>query len=260
MPQLVVKDRRYPVDAILFDKDGTLLQFMGTWGVWSRHLLASYSARLTEKLGNEVSLDGASILGVSDAENGRSADYDRNGPLAMGTIDQLLAVLAWQGYRAGASWAQAMEAAYASKQDADKTLEAERPALPLPGALSFVEHCRSHGLKLAVVTADDTAAAEKHLAWLGIRDYFDVCIGADGVERSKPFPDMALLACGKLGVHPSRAAVIGDTGGDMAMAKSAGIAVAIGIQDGPGGDAAPLEGADVCITGYQELAISEDEA
>ncbi|MHA7965387.1 HAD family hydrolase [Paenibacillus sp. CAU 1782] len=260
MPQLVVKGRRYPVDAILFDKDGTLLQFMGTWGVWSRHLVASYTARLEEKLGKEVSLDGSRILGIIAGENGGPADYDRNGPLAMGTIDQLMAVLAWHGYQAGATWAQAMEAAYGGKQDADKMLEAERSALPLPGALSFVELCRSHGLKLAVVTADDTAAAEKHLEWLGIRDCFDACIGADRAERSKPFPDMALLACDILGVHPTRAAVIGDTGGDMAMAQSAGVALAIGIQDGFAAPPAPLELADVCVTGYKELDIEEDEA
>lgn len=260
MPQLVVKGRRYPVDAILFDKDGTLLQFMGTWGVWSRHLMESYTARLAEKLGKEVPLDGARILGVIDAENGRPSDYDRNGPLAMGTIDQLMAVLAWHGYQAGATWAQAMEAAYGGKQDADQTLEAERSALPLPGALSFVETCRSHGLKLAVVTADETAAAEKHLEWLGIHECFEVRIGADQAERSKPFPDMALLACSKLGVNPSRVAVIGDTGGDMAMAKSAGAAVAIGVQDGFATAPAPLELADVCVTGYKELDIEEDEA
>lgn len=85
---------------------------------------------------------------------------------------------------------------------------------------------------MAVVTADETAAAESHLRWLGIRQYFTAVIGTDQVEQGKPFPDMALLACQRLGVSPAEAAVIGDTNGDMRMAKAAGAAAAIGLAGG----------------------------
>ncbi|MNR34998.1 hypothetical protein D3C85_1528150 [compost metagenome] len=81
---------------------------------------------------------------------------------------------------------------------------------------------------------------------------------------------MALLACEQLGVRPSAAAVIGDTNGDMRMAKAAGAAVAIGITgaadtagDAAGDNAADpvaarylLPDADSVVQSYQELSFS----
>ncbi|MNW63418.1 hypothetical protein D3C74_416290 [compost metagenome] len=81
---------------------------------------------------------------------------------------------------------------------------------------------------------------------------------------------MALLACEQLGVQPSAAAVIGDTNGDMKMARAAGAAVAIGITGAAdtAGDAAGdkaagpvaarylLPDADSVVQSYQELSFS----
>lgn len=58
---------------------------------------------------------------------------------------------------------------------------------------------------------------------------FDVVIGTDLVERGKPFPDMLLLACERLGIPVQHTVVIGDTDGDMEMARSAGAGYRIGI-------------------------------
>lgn len=235
MPKLITPQGDTAVSAILFDKDGTLLQFVSLWGGWSDCFLEQFTRQLEQHGLIFPASSLPSLLGTIHNTEGSITDYDRNGPLAMGTMNDLYAILSWQAYQLGLSWAESKELVDLCRQKADAILERNRPVLPLPGLLRFLDDCAASGIAMAVVTADETAAAEAHLRWLGIREYFAAVIGTDQVERGKPFPDMALLACERLGVEPGAAAVIGDTNGDMRMAKAAGAAVAIGIAGAVGG-------------------------
>lgn len=259
MPILHAAGTAYRIDGLLFDKDGTLLDFIYTWGNWSERLLARFSASLQERglPPPEAGLDA--LWGAFRSAGGSVADYDRNGPLAMGTVDDLLTILAWQGYRSGLSWAEAKVLAEEGKRAADEQLEAAKAARLLPDVLPFLEACRRIGLPLAVVTADETEAAVKHLEWLGIRGFFAAVVGTDQVARGKPYPDMAQLACRRMSLDARRVAVIGDTEGDVRMAKSAGAAAAIRIL-APGGDGFSESGeADAVIRSFRELAVLLEE-
>lgn len=266
MSELITPQGNYDISAILFDKDGTLLDFVSLWGSWSECLLTHFIRQLTLRGLTFPETYLNSLLGTVHNEEGRITGYDRNGPLAMGTMNDLYAILGWQGYLLGLSWAESMELVEACRREADAMLEHSRPVLPLPGLLRFLEECDAQGIAMAVVTADDTEAADKHLRWLGIRHYFTAVIGTDQVERGKPFPDMALLACRQLGVQPSACAVIGDTNCDMRMAKAAGVAVAVSIAPDAGaavpGDSSAkalldhlLPDADAVVQCYEELAF-----
>lgn len=251
----------YRVDGILFDKDGTLLDFIYTWGNWSEQLLARFSASLQDRELPPIGADLDALWGALRAPDGAVVDYDRNGPLAMGTVDEMLAILAWHGYRSGLSWAEAKTLAAEAKLAADAQLEAACAARLLPGVLDFLDACRQAGVPLAVVTADETEAAVKHLAWLGIVDRFDAIVGTDQVERGKPYPDMALLACERLGLGGGRFAVIGDTRGDMRMAKEAGAAAAILIAEpGATADRANRNDADAVVVTLRELRIAKEDS
>ncbi|WP_240633349.1 HAD family hydrolase [Paenibacillus montanisoli] len=259
MAQLTTAGGRYEVDAILFDKDGTLIDFIYTWGKWSEQMLGEFGNQLEARGLPAMHADIASLWGTQHDKDGAIIDYDRNGPLAMGTLDDLVAVLAWQGYLAGMSWAEAKLAVQQCRQHADDQLNEARAAKALPGVIPFLERCREIGLTLAVVTADETSAAVRQLEWLGLTDYFAECIGTDQVERGKPFPDMVKLACSRLSLDPARVAVIGDTNGDMKMAKLAEAAVAIGIAaKADEGRGAKLPDADAIIVSMSELALSNE--
>ncbi|MFD1176117.1 HAD family hydrolase [Paenibacillus puldeungensis] len=257
LPQLAVAGHLYEVEAILFDKDGTLIDFIHTWGRWSELLYVHFSEELKKR--NLPPLQDCFLQkwGIAYDENGAISDYDRNGPLSMGTVDELLSLLTWEGYRKGLSWAEAKVLAHSSRVHADRYLEASRTAKLMPDVLQFLEQCRSSGIVMGVVTADETEAAEKHLEWLGIRDYFAVCIGADQVTQGKPYPEMVETACRKLSVSCSRTAVIGDTNGDMLMARSAGSAVAVGISIPSKFGGTGLAEADFVISSYRELSVQK---
>jgi phosphoglycolate phosphatase len=233
MPQITTAGRAFEVEAILFDKDGTLLDFVHTWGAWTRHMREHFSARLEQRGLEPLTLEElGGEWGISLRPDGSAAGYDRNGPLSMGTLTELLTLLGACGYRRGLSWAEARIAVRDSWKHADRELDQERAALALPGVPELLAACRATGIPIAVVTADETAAAVKHLSWLGLDGYFAEIIGTDQVDRGKPFPDMVELACSRLGIDVSRVAVIGDTNGDMRMAKAAGAAAAIGLAAG----------------------------
>lgn len=219
----------YQIQAVLLDKDGTLLDFLSMWGKWSEALLSHFRQGLEKCQLYLPQEQIPHIWGTVHDEEGRITDYDTAGPLAMGTMDDVYAVLSWHGYRAGLSWGDASRLVRQCAQAADEQLEQWRPARALPGVREFVTQCALNHIRLAVVTADDTSNALKHLDWLGLKQHMEVIIGSDQVERGKPFPDMVELACQKLGVDPSHAAVIGDTNGDMDMGISAGCPLVIGI-------------------------------
>lgn len=261
MPDLMIHNRAYRVTGILFDKDGTLLDFISMWGCWSEWVFEELQQQLkVQGLACKIELTPA-LWGAKLGQDGKIIDYDRNGPLAIGTMQDLYAVIAWQAYIAGLSWAEAMELVQQCKKRADVELERLRPARPLAGSIDFLKSCVEQGIKLGVVTADETAAANRHLEWLGIRKYFDVVIGNDQVERGKPFPDMLQLACHRLDIDCAEAAIIGDTNGDMRMGQAAGAAVAIGIADVDEGDSTHplLPDADEVIGAYFQLQIRRHE-
>ncbi|WNG90119.1 HAD-IIIA family hydrolase [Mycobacterium sp. ITM-2016-00317] len=127
--------------------------------------------------------------------------------------------------------------------DRDDTLIQDGPYLsdpdgvvPMPGADRALDRLRSRGLLLAVVTNQSGVArglitprqlVEVNAAVsgrLGPFDSWQVCVHGeeDGCRCRKPAPGMVLSAAAELGVPPSRCVVIGDTGGDVTAALSAG--------------------------------------
>lgn len=255
MTKLITPQGRHSVSAILFDKDGTLLQFVSLWGSWGEHFLGKFTVYMQQRGLLITKEQLPTLMGTVHNAEGSITDYDRNGPLAMGTMNDLYAILAWQGYQLGLSWAESMELVHRCRQEADTMLEENRPVLALSGLHRFLDECANAGIPLAVVTADETEAAEKHLRWLGIRHYFTVVIGTDLVNQGKPFPDMVQLACERLAIDPAQAAIIGDTNGDMRMAKAAGAAIAIGLSENDTAANHILPDADIIVRSYAELQI-----
>jgi D-glycero-D-manno-heptose 1,7-bisphosphate phosphatase len=107
---------------------------------------------------------------------------------------------------------------------------------PRPGARAALDRLRRRGIPIAVVTnqggvgrgllsLDQVAAVNQRAEdLLGPIATWVVCPHAPGAGCGcrKPRPGMILAAARRLGVPPSRCAVVGDIGSDMAAGRAAG--------------------------------------
>lgn len=94
---------------------------------------------------------------------------------------------------------------------------------PLPGAASFVEHCRYRGLRLAIATSADKIKMEANLREIGMpSSAFDGTVTGLDVEKKKPAPDIYIMAAGKIGLKPAECLVVEDAVSGIKAAKSAG--------------------------------------
>ncbi|MFD1177017.1 HAD family hydrolase [Paenibacillus puldeungensis] len=257
MPSIQVRERLAPCRGILFDKDGTLLDFMGLWGGWAEILTGLLSGKL-EQLGVRGTELKRNLLGLHRDSSNRIIGYDKAGPFAMATEAEVTALLASQLYEAGVPWNDALSMIREFNKTAMEELKRLRNVRPLPGLNEFLAACRSEGIVLGVVTSDITSEALEHLEWLGIRGYFQSVVGQDRVEKGKPEPDMLLLACRELGITPKDAVIIGDSNADMQMGKKAGVSLAVGIsEDGekPSQATSFLFDADAIVSDYKEIKV-----
>lgn len=92
-----------------------------------------------------------------------------------------------------------------------------------PEAAPTLDALSRSGLRLAIVTNTMGRLAESILRQGDLLRRFQLVTSADQVERSKPAPDLLLLAMERLGVQPGEAWMVGDSRFDREAAKAASV-------------------------------------
>lgn len=92
-----------------------------------------------------------------------------------------------------------------------------------PGIKELLIFLNDSGIPCAVASSTHTGYVEKYLEASGLRGYFDTVIGGDMAERSKPEPDIFLIAAGS--TPPDKALVLEDSTNGIIAASRAGIPV-----------------------------------
>ena len=93
--------------------------------------------------------------------------------------------------------------------------------------MDYLHTAKRLGLKLAIASSSPHSWVDTHAKRLGIFEYFDQVICADnvGAGRTKPNPDLFLLALDQLQVRKNEAIVFEDSPNGVQAAKRAGIFV-----------------------------------
>ncbi len=130
-------------------------------------------------------------------------------------------------------------------------LHGARSSRLIPGAGEALSELRAAGLKVALITRNCRAVAERVLSRLAA---YDILLARDDVPRVKPDPDHVRRALAALGCSPAEAVVVGDHVFDIEAGRAAGAAHCLGVRTGASADAELLAaGAEAVIGSIAEL-------
>lgn len=220
-----------PVRGVIFDKDGTLVDFHATWD-------PATGAGLRVATSDETGLRAAAEAIGYDLDT----DTIRPDSIFVAETNEVIFAALEPHVDLDVFTRACMEAA------GDSTA----PADGLPDLLNAL---RNRGIGLAVATNDWEEIAADQLEILGWVELFDVVMGSDSGFGAKPEPEMVLEAARRLGVEPSEALMVGDTAHDLHAGRAAGMETV--LVTGSGSTAAVttevLELADIVVTSLAEL-------
>jgi phosphoglycolate phosphatase len=231
------------IDLVVFDKDGTLIDFHEMWGGWALEL----GRRLDGATRRPVAGDVFATIGF-DPVGGR---VRAGAPLAIATMAEIREVVAAVVRR----WCPSISAARRAVETAWLAPDPVASAVPLGDLRAIFAAIRGSGRRIAVATTDDRAPTEATLRGLGVRDAVSaLACGDDGIGV-KPDPAMLLALCAALATAPERTTMIGDTPADLRMSRAAGAARTIAVLSGVGARD-ELEGlADAILGSVAELLV-----
>lgn len=97
-------------------------------------------------------------------------------------------------------------------------------AAPLrPGVMALLDEAKASGFPCAVCSSSRHAWVDPALRARGVFERFAAIVCADDVTRAKPFPDLYLLVCARLGTEPSETVAFEDSRNGLAAAVAAGL-------------------------------------
>jgi phosphoglycolate phosphatase len=237
------RDVTFPkIQAIVFDKDGTLED--------SEEYLRNLGQKRSRALDAQIPGVGEPLLMAFGIDGDR---LDPTGLLAVGSRRENLIAAAAYVAETGRGWLESLAIASRAFDEADRVFQNSAPSPLFVGSLEVLQFLATAGLKLGILSAASTAAVRAFVDRHQLGSYVRLQMGVDS-GPSKPDPILFQQACQGLGVEPEATLMVGDSAGDIEMARKAGAAGCIGICWG-NREAAHLEAADVTIAQLDEIQI-----
>lgn len=224
------------IKAILFDKDGTLVDFDKTWAAINRRaalVAADGDARLADILLVECGMDPVtgktlpdSMFAAANASEIAAHMVTHGSPIEPDKLARLLDQVFVDG--------------------------AESP-WPICDLDALMGTLRGAGLSVGIASSDGEASIRRTVEVLGLSTHVGFIAGYDSGHGPKPEPGMLRAFASHLGLSPAEIAMVGDNGHDMEMARAAGAGAAIGVLSGTGTQQSLAELADVLIGSVADL-------
>ncbi len=188
-----------PVECVLFDLDGTLIDTTDL-------IFRSYQHAL------------AAVLGEAATPAELLRGYGR--PLK----DAFPAILAARGVQLPAADAARVVERLIAAYRAFNLAEHDRLGREFPGVRPVLAELRRRGYALGLVTSKARSIGERGLRLIGIADIFDTAVYLEDSDRHKPNPDPLWVALDRLGFRatPVSALYVGDSTHDLLAGRAAG--------------------------------------
>lgn len=209
------KEPSLALRAILFDKDGTFVDFHATWAP------AIAAAMRTMADGDEDAFARLAAANLFDPATGR--------------LDPASPFIAEASADFARRWAEALRVPLTEEfhRRMDRLLDAGALAnvAPVGQPAQVFRTLAAAGYRLGVVTNDTEGGARAQCSALGLSGHLDAIIGYDSGHGRKPGPGQILAFAAQFGLDPGEIAMVGDTRHDLVAARAAGV-LAIAVLTG----------------------------
>ena len=221
---------------VLFDKDGTLIDFQLTWGPAIEAVIRALAQGDATKLRAQ-----AECLHFDVA----TRRFRATSPIIGGSTAHY-----------GAAWAAALGrsdfAELRAEIDALAAVACLHSLTPVGEPAAVLRALHGMGLKTGLATNDAEASARRHLDQLGLSEAMDFVAGYDSGHGSKPAPGMVIAFARAIRAAPGEIALVGDTRHDLDCARAAG-AIAVAVLSGIAEEAELAPHADFVIADISAL-------
>ncbi len=248
MTGIEYKGKRIPCRLIIFDKDGTLIDFSATWVP----LIRKRVSFLLKRLGKNGELEAflLSSWGIDPI----SGKVDPRGPCPVSPRSDEIIIGTMALYQHGYHWDESKQWVAQAFDEADADGDWRQNVVPIKGIQTFLSHLKRDGFHTALATNDEQKDTEAILNHLGMDGLFDMILCWGEVSPPKPHPETIFTICQKLSVSPPETVMVGDSVTDMMMGKRAGVALTVGILEGGVTPKEELEKvADLVVESIKEL-------
>ncbi|WP_331373524.1 HAD family hydrolase [Sinorhizobium chiapasense] len=221
---------------ILFDKDGTLLDYVKSW-VPVNYELARIAAKGDEELAR-VLLQ----VGGMDPDSGHVAP---DSLLAAGNTVEIATGMVGAGAPFTVEELTTLfDGLFARSAD---------HAVPVTDLGAFFAGLHAKGYRLGVASSDNERSIRETARRFGFDGYLHYVAGYDSGHGVKPEPGMVLGFCAATGLQPHQVAVVGDNNHDMHMGRSAGVGLTVAVLTGTGSRQSLAAASDHCLADITEL-------
>jgi phosphoglycolate phosphatase len=224
------------IKGILFDKDGTLLDYDASWLPVNREL-----ARIASQ-GDTALADRLLLACGMHPVTGHIVP---DSLLAAGNTRQIA-----DGLVAAGSPVSTAELTHKLDELFASAAEFSVPVTDLAG---FFSRLHARGFKLGVASSDNERSIRYTAKRFGFADYIDYVAGYDSGFGVKPEAGMVLGFCAATGLDPSEVAVVGDNNHDLHMGRNARAGVTVAVLTGTGSRESLAAASDHCLNDITEL-------
>ncbi|WP_431321523.1 HAD family hydrolase [Rhizobium sp. YTU87027] len=224
------------IKGILFDKDGTLLDYDESWLPVNREL-----ARIASAGDPEL----ANLLLLACGMDPVTGHIVPDSLLAAGNTRQIS-----EGLIAAGSKLDVIE--LTTKLD-DLFSHAAEFSVAVTDLSAFFGRLHGRGFRLGVASSDNERSIKQTAQRFGFAPFIDYVAGYDSGFGTKPEPGMVLGFCAATGLDPSEVAVVGDNNHDLHMGRNAKVGVTVAVLTGTGSRESLAAASDYCLNDITEL-------
>lgn len=123
----------------------------------------------------------------------------------------------------------------------------------MKGLVDLLEKLKQKNFQMAVASSAFPEILQLILEKTGIRKYFQVVISAQEAGKSKPEPDVFLIAAKQMGINPEDCLVVEDSSNGIKAAQAAGMSCV--AYQGGGANPQSQKEADAVVNSFDQLGM-----